>query len=483
MEATAQATAAALIRSPEAIDTILAERGLAEYVKQAWRVIEPHTALYWNWHIELICEYLEALHAGQIQDLIINEPPRHMKSTVCSVCFPSWVWIREPGHQFLTASYGSDLATRDSVKSRRIIESAWYQARWGDRFKLTTDQNVKTRYENDQGGHRIATSVGGGATGDGGDTIIVDDPHNIQEIYSKTKRRTVQRWWDEVISTRRNNPSTARRLVIMQRGHQDDLIGHLIKVGGYEMLVIPTEAEKKTVHRFPISGREVHREEGDLLWPDRFNAEFVTKEKPRMGTFAWSAQYQQHPVPITGGLLKRDWWKFYKVLPGDVEPFTQSWDTASKEGQSNDYSVCITATRNETGIYLTDLWRDKVLFPALKVAARGQFTRYNAMAVLIEDKSSGIALQQSLQHDSLMPIQPVQVDRDKVSRVSAISPTIEAGNVWLPEDAWWTQILIDECADFPNGENDDMVDALSQLLCHYLNFVKNPVAIPGILDI
>lgn len=481
--ATAQAEPLELISNPAAIDKLLAERSLADYVRQAWHIIEPHTPLYWNWHIELICEYLEAMHAGQIQDLIINEPPRHMKSTVCSVCYPSWVWIHKPGHQFLTASYGADLATRDSVKSRRIIESPWYQARWGDRFSLTTDQNVKTRYENNQGGHRITTSVSGGATGEGGDTLIVDDPHNIREIYSKVKRKSVQRWWDEVLSTRRNHPGKSQRLVIMQRCHQDDLVGHLSKMEGYTLLVIPTEAEKKTVVRFPMTGRFVNLEEGDLLWPDRFPKEFVEKEKPNMGSFAWSAQYQQHPVPISGGLLKREWWKFYTKLPDDVEPYTQSWDTASKDNTANDYSACLTATRNETGIYLVDLWRQKVLFPELKTAARGLFVKYNAMAVLIEDKSSGIALQQSLQHESLMPIQPIQVDRDKVSRVSAISPTAEAGNIYLPEDAPWVQDFIDECADFPNGENDDIVDALSQLICHYLNFVKNPVAIPGVLDI
>ena len=458
----------------------LAQRSLAEFAKQAWHIIEPETKLQWNWHIDLIAEHLEAVFAGQIKDLLINEPPRHMKSTMVCVMFPVWVWIQQPGHKFLTSAYSSGLATRDAVKSRTILYSPWYKERWGKLFTMKWDQNVKTRYENSKGGYRISTSVGGSATGEGGDTIICDDPHNMKEIYSPVKRDGAVQWWREVMSSRRNDPQESQRIVIGQRGHQGDLFGHLREKGGYTELIIPTIAEKKTIIIFPMSKKELTRNENDLLWPERFTPEVIMETKEELGQQGFAAQHQQRPSPMEGGIIKSTWFKYYKVLPPEDERLSlaQSWDTGAKTKTSNDPSVCLTGAKYKKGYYLMDLWRGRVTFPDLIKAAKMAYAKHNPQVVLVEDASSGISLIQSLKEETTLPIRAIKVDTDKVARANAISPTIEAGNVFLPEDAPWVSDFLDEIEQFPNGVHDDQVDVLTQLLSYFLGFVKNVVAEP-----
>ena len=458
----------------------LARRSLARYARQAWHIIEPDTALQWNWHIDLIAEHLEALFLGQIKDLLINEPPRHMKSTMVCVMFPTWVWIQQPGHKFLTSAYSAGLATRDAVKSRTILYSPWYKERWGDLFHMKWDQNIKTRYENTKGGYRISTSVGGSATGEGGDTIICDDPHNMKEIYSETKRSGAVQWWREVMSSRRNDPRESQRIVIGQRGHQGDLFGHLIEKGGYTELIIPTVAEKKTIIRFPISQREIVRNENDLLWPERFTEKVIKEIKEELGRQGFAAQHQQRPAPLEGGVIKGAWFRTYKRLPPENERLmlAQSWDTGAKAKTSNDPSVCLTGAKYPKGYYFIDLWKNRVAFPDLIRAVKMAYSKHNPNIVLIEDASSGISLIQSLQEETTFPIHAVKVDTDKIARANAVSPTIEAGNVYLPENAPWVADFLDEIEHFPNGVHDDQVDVLTQLLSYFLGFVKNIVAEP-----
>src|SRR5580658_950840 len=212
-----------LIRRPrlsDEIDCELSTRRLDEFVRQAWHVIEPSTPFVPSWHIDAIVEHLEAVTRGQIRNLLMNVPPRHMKSLLVAVFWAAWEWIRWPERRWLYSSYGAQLSIRDSIKCRRLIESPWYQQRWGDRFALTSDQNTKGRFDNDRSGYRLATSVGGAATGEGGDRIICDDPHNVQEAESDSIRTATLDWWDVVMSTRTNDPKTTAKVVVMQRCHQ-----------------------------------------------------------------------------------------------------------------------------------------------------------------------------------------------------------------------------------------------------------------------
>src|SRR5262245_24549058 len=228
------------------IDREFASRSLCEFVRQAWIVVEPATPFVTGWHIDAVIEHLEAVSKGQIRSLLINIPPRHMKSLLVSVFWPAWEWIRWPERRWLYSSYAATLSIRDSVKCRRLIESPWYQQNWGNVFALTSDQNTKGRFDNDRSGYRLSTSVGGAATGEGGDRIVCDDPHNVQEAESDSIRKATLDWWDVVMSTRVNDPKTSAKVVVMQRCHQQDLAGHLIEQGGWEHLVLPAEYEGPT---------------------------------------------------------------------------------------------------------------------------------------------------------------------------------------------------------------------------------------------
>ena len=238
-----------LLRRRSILDEIDAERALRslrEFVRQTWVIVEPSTPFVPGWHIDAIIEHLEAVTCGQIRNLLINVPPRHMKSLLVSVLWPAWEWIVHPERRWLCSSYAASLSIRDSTKCRRLIESPWYRRFWEDRFALTTDQNTKSRFDNDRSGYRIATSVGGAATGEGGDRIVCDDPHNVQEAESDSIRNGTTSWYDVVMSTRVNDPRTAAKVVVMQRCHQRDLSGHLLAQGGWDLLCLPAEYEGPT---------------------------------------------------------------------------------------------------------------------------------------------------------------------------------------------------------------------------------------------
>ena len=210
-----------------------AENSLIEFMRQAWDIIEPGTTYVDGWHLHAICDHLQAVSEGKIRNLIINMPPRHCKSILVAVMWPVWTWIRHPEFRWLYASYSGNLSMRDSLKCRRLIQSAWFQERWGEKFGLIGDQNTKTFYENDKYGYRFATSVGGTTTGMGGSAIVVDDPHSAMEAQSDVIREGVLEWWDQAMSTRLNNPKTGAKVIVMQRLHERDLTGHLLKQGGY----------------------------------------------------------------------------------------------------------------------------------------------------------------------------------------------------------------------------------------------------------
>ena len=216
---------------------------LLAFVKLAWPILEPANPLVESWHLDALCDHLQAVTTGGIRNLLINIPPRHMKSLAVCVFWPAWEWITHPHRRFLFASYAMSLSERDSVKCRRLMESQWYQQFWGDRFQLCGDQNTKLRYDNDKAGHRIATSVGGSATGEGGDYVIVDDPHNVIDRESQTLREEALTWWDETMSTRLNDPRSGAKIIVMQRIHEKDLSGHVLEQGGYEHLFLPAEFE------------------------------------------------------------------------------------------------------------------------------------------------------------------------------------------------------------------------------------------------
>lgn len=477
----------------EEIDQEFARRSLREFVRQAWHVVEPANVYVPGWHLDAITEHLEAVTRGQIRNLLINLPPRHMKSLAVAVFWPCWEWIDHPERRWLFASYAATLSIRDSLKCRRLIESAWYQSNWGDRFRLTSDQNTKGRFENDKSGYRLATSVSGSATGEGGDRIVVDDPHNVNEGESDTVRHSVLDWWDMVMSTRLNDPKTGVRVVIMQRVHGDDLSGHVLAQGGYDHLCLPAEYEEGHSIITSIGWSDPRIVEGELLWPERFGQAEIEALKQSMGSYAVAGQLQQRPAPAEGGIFKRHWWRYWKPrgislpavavrypsgeiqhvqavdLPAQFEALGQTWDMAFKDLASSDFVVGQVWGKKSADRYLLDQTKERLDFPGTLRAVRSLTERWPAAALkLVEDKANGSAVIATLKHE-ISGLVPVNPEGGKEARASAISPQVESGNVFLPHPALkhWVPGFIEECAAFPNAKNDDQVDGMTQILLRW----------------
>lgn len=440
------------------------ERSLAEFAKHCWHIVEPATPYKHGWHIDAICEHLEAVTSGDIRNLVINMPPRHMKSMLVSVFWPVWVWTTDPSARWLFSSYAQSLSIRDSLKCRRILESSWYRSFW-PHVKLVTDQNQKARFENTATGYRVSTSVGGAATGEGGRYIVCDDPHKVGDSDSQRVREQVLDWWSEEMSTRGNDPKTVAKVIVAQRVHEDDLCGHVLKQGGYEHLCLAAEFDG---HRSKTSlgWKDPRENDGDLLWEDRFGREELDELKQRLGSYAAAAQLQQRPAPAGGGLFQDSWWKFWSDFPASMDEIIQSWDMSFKGGKGGSYVVCQVWGRIGGQFYLLDQLRKRMSFPETQSAFKEMYARWpNVSAILVEDKANGPAIIDSLK-GQIPGIIAVTPEGSKISRASAVSAVIEAGDVFVPEpkDYPWVMEFLQECGSFPVGPNDDMVDAMTQAI-------------------
>jgi predicted phage terminase large subunit-like protein len=466
-----------LLSRPALLEEIRAEkarRSLHVFMRQAWHVVEPGTPFVDGWHLHAICAHLEAVSAGHIRNLLINIPPRHAKSLTVAVFWPTWEWLTHPERRWLFASYALSLSVRDSLKCRRLILSPWYQRNYGHLYRLTDDQNAKLRFENDKTGYRLSTSVDSAATGEGGDRLVVDDPHNVREAESEATRASTITWWDETMSTRLNDQRTGAKVIVMQRVHASDLSGHVLEQGGYEHLCLPAEYEP-TTHRTGIGWRDPRTHDGDLLWPERVGPPEIAALKVQLGTYGYAGQMQQRPSPRAGGLFKRAWWRSYDpatFVRYQALEVIQVWDTAFQEKTSADYSVCATWARTPEGAFVLDVYRARLEFPDLKRQARALYAQWQPAVVLVEDKASGQSLIQELRRPDerdperwpRLPVLAVPVDRDKLARATAVTPYVEAGMVHLPDVAPWVADWVQEHADFPNAPHDDQVDTTSMAL-------------------
>ena len=450
-------------------------RSLRTFIEAAWPIVEP-TPFVPGWHIDAVCEHLEAVTRGDIRNLLINVPPRHTKSTIVSVMWPCWEWIDHAERRWLFASYAESLAIRDNVRSRRLILSPWYQENWGDRFQFADDQNQKAKAENDHGGHRIAVGTGGSATGEGGDRLVIDDPHNVGEIESAVVRKGTLDWFDQVWSTRANDPKTTAKVIIMQRSHCDDLAGHVLEQGGWEHLSLPAEYEGDS-RKSAIGWSDPRTAEGELLWPTRFGSAEITEAKRTMGSFAYAGQYQQRPVPASGGVWKKVWFRFYRRadLPAKFDIVVASWDCAFKDLKTSDFVCGQLWGRKAADFYLLDQIYGRLDFPATLQAIRNLNARakYVINARLVEDKANGSAVLSVLKREipGMIAINP---EGGKEGRAAAVAPTIEAGNVLLPlpEEQPWIDDTLLEFVTFPAAKHDDRVDAASQALNWLLSKYK-----------
>jgi predicted phage terminase large subunit-like protein len=479
----------------------LAESSLHEFAKQAWPNIEGDEPYVDGWHIQTICEHLEAVTRREIRNLMIHVPPRSMKSSLVSVIWPAWVWINKPEEQFLYASYAASLSLRDSRKCRRLISSDWYQRCWGDIVKLVSDQNTKGRFENIRNGYRIAASVGSSVTGEGGSVLVVDDGNNSRDGESETKREGTNDWWSQVWSTRLNNSRTGVRVIVQQRINERDLSGYVMSLdsdGNWIKLILPMEFEEKrrskTIILPSTNGKiwqDPRKKEGELLWPERIGPEQLKELKANLRSeYLIAGQLQQRPAPEDGGIIKKSsfiWWK--EESPPKVEFVIQSWDTALEAKESNCYSACTTwgyfkAPNGLDSLILLNMWRGRLEFPELRILAQNLYHDYRndgtrniivngkhaADFVLVEAKASGAPLIQSLRRAGINAIAFNPKD-DKVRRARLASMFVSSGQIYMPSIPptfvnlrSFAHTFVELCSIFPNGEAADVVDTFSQIM-------------------
>jgi len=459
------------------IDRALAKRSLAEFARQAFRILEPHTELVWNWQLDLICEYLEQVSAGAITRLVINCPPRFMKSLLVSVIWPVWTWTTHPETRWLFASYAKSLALKHSRDRRQLLFSDWFRSNFPE-VHLSADDNTMAAFSNTAQGAMRATSVGGSVTGFGAETVVVDDLINPAQADSEAERMTSLRFYDESLSTRHNDKKTGRTVIVEQRTHLEDLTGHVVAQGGWVHLSLPAEFQRHTVFAFPRSGRQVVCKAGDILWPKREDRPQLEAANQRLGSYAYSSQYLQEPVPRGGALFREDWFhRTYREPPVHFDKKVMSLDTAFKTGDSADYSAVVVIGllaepdgTHEPGYYVLYAWHGRLPFNELKRFVSRLAAEFNPDEVLVEDAASGQSLIQELMADTVLSVKPIKVDSDKFSRASAVTPMFESGRVFFPEVAGWLSALTSELLAFPAAPHDDLVDALVHGLNHLRHF-------------
>ena len=447
-------------------------------------MVEPATPFTPGWHIEAICEHLEAVTRGEIRNLLINMPPRHMKSLAVSVFWPTWAWITHPELRWLFSSYAQPLSTRDSLKCRRLIESTWYQERWGHVYQLTDDQNQKLRFENDKTGYRIATSVGGAATGEGGDAVIVDDPHSIKQAASDAMREAALIWWDQTMSTRLNDQKTGAKVIVMQRVHERDLSGHVLESGDYEHLMLPAEYDGRQIVT-SIGWHDPRTQMGELLWPAKIDRPALEDLKRALvDEVAIAGQLQQRPTPIGGAILKADWWDGRnRYQPGPAHQTNQRyrwmfWDTALEDHDAAAYNACTVVEMNKGGtLSVAEVYRAHLSFPDLTATMVDLAERYNRdgklREVIIESKVSGISAIQTLQATAPQwlrsRITGWNPPGSKEMRAHLAAKWCSVGMILLPEQIAAVPWLYDfeaELTSFPRGQFKDQVDSFTGIILY-----------------
>lgn len=444
------------------------EADLYTFVRAAFHVIEPEQRFVDGWHIKILCEHLEAATRGEIRNILFTMPPRTMKSLVVSVFWPAWVWLKDPSKRFLFASYGHNLAMRDSVYCRRLIQSAWYQQQWSHKYRLVEDQNTKTRYETDVGGFRFATSPGGMATGEGGDFIVADDPHNVKKAESDNERKMVIDWWRSVMTTRVRNPQTAVRVIVQQRVHVNDLAGDVLTRGGYAHVNLPMHYDPERTTCTTLGAVDHRTTPGTLLWPEHI-PEAVAQDWARdLGPYQASAQLEQAPTLRAGGVFKREWFQIIDAseVPCVFDSVVRYWDCASTPDTGvgdPDFTAGCKIGCADGVFYVLDMRRGR-WSPHGVEQAMAQAAVSDGMHVPVhieqEPGASGKSFVSNVAR-TVLPSCAVTARRPSGSkRDRAMVPAAKAEMLLVYVlRAAWTDDFLDELCSFPGGAHDDQVDA------------------------
>lgn len=410
-----------------------------------------------NWHISAIAHELGRIIAGDNTRLIINLPPRHLKSTIVTVAFPAYLLGLHPERRIVTLSYGSDLALKHAADFRAIVESQWYQRAFPKmRIARATDAEIHTTAR----GYRKTTSVSATLTGYGGDLFIIDDPQKPVDAQSALLRDQLNKWFSSTLISRLDDKQTSAIIVVMQRVHLGDLTGHLIENSNvWTTLSLPAIAESR--EDVPLGHGLFHRREiGEALHPGRESLATLQQLRATMTPDDFAAQYQQTPVPPGGGMIKREWLRWYDEPPDRMRAtkILMSVDTASKLGPQNDWTVCTVWYVVEKKYFLIDLVRGRFEYPLLRSTVVALAEAHRTTAVLIEDASIGTALGQELQQEHFLNNRLVTVRGTKADRLYVQQAKFSTGQVLFPRNAPYRTQLEYELLTFPQGRTDDIVD-------------------------
>lgn len=471
--------------------------GFKEFVKQAWAIVEGSRPLKWSWHLDAICDHLQALHEGRLEKhkLLVNVPPRTSKSTIVTVMFPCWVWTQNPNLSFVFASYAFNLSRDHAYKRRSILESAWYKERWGHIIELAGDRNNITEMANTAKGMMYTTSIGGSTTGRGGDYLILDDPNDAEQMESEVQRASTLRWIDVTWSTRMNDPKNYREILIQQRTHTQDVTGHVLskQPDQWVWLRIPMEYNPEKPCRTPI-WCDPRQTKNDLLDEERFPRKFIEERKISLGPYFYAGQYDQEPYPLGGGVIKSAWlhpWKksdkqpgYLSVLDGQyhfdpwaafrfctVDPAITEQEIGEKKLSDPDYTViaawCAFWSHKRTVLCLLDLFMARMEGPAIlpKIQSMHDYWKFSIIGV------ETVAFQKmlfQLAKKQGLPVREIstkndeeaiyRIDKDKMARAMSATPLMADGRFHVPEYAPWLSEFSAQLTQFPNAGHDDCVD-------------------------
>ena len=488
------------------------EMSLAAFVQQAWHIIEPGQPYIHGWHIDFICAHLEAITDGVTFDedgtfynrLLVNVPPGTMKSLLIGVFWPAWEWgpRNMPHMRYVCASHSQDLAIRDSLRMRRLVKSEWYQALWGDRVVLTSDQDAKAKFETTATGFRQACAFEG-ITGYRGDRVIIDDPHSVDDANSDAKRETATNLFKEAVTSRLNNPDKSAIVVVMQRLHERDVSGVILESDmGYDHIMLPMRYDPLRATPTQLGYEDPRTERDELLFPQRFPQNVVDRDEAAMGPYATAGQYAQSPEPRGGGIIKDSWWQVWERSEyPDIEYVVASLDTAYTKKAENDpsamtvwgtfsgdgeaqttrsvdrYGRQIDITRSYSSeavgpvpkAMMMYAWQERLEFAELVEKTASTCRRMKVDVLLIENKAAGHSVAQELRkvfaNDGIVVILYDPKTLDKTARLYAVQHIFSEGMVYAPTKDW-AEMVIRQTASFPRGAHDDLVDTVSMALSH-----------------
>ena len=451
-------------------------QSFSTFVQKCFYELNPSEKFINGMYIDLLCDQIQSMIEGENQKLIINLPPRYLKSVICSIALPAFILGHNPSAKIMCISYGEDLASKLATDCRTIMETDWYKELFFQ-TRIRGDRRSSMDFETTKHGGRFAVTISGGVTGRGADWIIIDDPLKPVEAFSDIQREKVNELYGNTVNSRLNDKNTGRILVVMQRLHAHDLSGFLFENDpDFKSIVLPLIAVKDEEWQIKnhITGKIViyKRKKGELLHPEREGEKVVNSYRNSMSPFVFSAQYQQYPMPIGSGMIKQEWITTYQELP-KLSKIILSWDTASKTTETNAYSACVViGVGKDQKYYLLEVFRGRLDFPSLTRKVKELSDKYEGkmsgkIITLVENASSGISLCQTLK-GKITNLIPVSCKSSKEQRFDIVALKTEQGELLFPgQYEPWFKSFEDEFLTFPRSLFKDQCDALSQAIGYF----------------